>query len=79
MNWIAYANKANSLGLKVFFALLLLLILGAGLYLFRSRNAFFGHKGDEADGYASGNLRMWMVILIWIHAMIITAFMTYEV
>ncbi|MGH7937769.1 MAG: hypothetical protein ACRD5Z_22610 [Bryobacteraceae bacterium] len=79
MNWIAYINKGNSAGLRVFFSLVLILILWSGVYAFRNRNAFFAHRGDEGDSYASANLRMWMVILIWIHAMIISAFMIFEV
>jgi hypothetical protein len=79
MNWILATEKANSAGLKVFFSFLLLLVLSAGFYIIRNRNAFFGHKGNEGDTYASGQLRMWMVILIWIHAVVITALMIYEV
>lgn len=79
MDLLAYINKANAAGLKVFFSFLLLLVIGAGIYLYRSRNALFSHKGNEGDTYASGNLRMWMVILVWIHALVITALMIFEV
>jgi len=68
-----------SIALKVFFGLLELLILGAGVYLFRCRKKLFGYKGQEDDTYASANLRMVMVVLVWLHAVIITALMIYEV
>jgi len=66
-------------GLKIFFAFLELLILAAGVYMFRHRDKFFGYKGAEGDTYASANLRMVMVVLVWIHAVIITALMIFEV
>jgi hypothetical protein len=65
--------------LKVFFGVVLLLLIGAGIYMFRNRRKFFGYTGDSSDSYASANLRMWMVILIWIHSVIITAIMIFEV
>ncbi|MDQ6860455.1 MAG: hypothetical protein M3032_04770 [Verrucomicrobiota bacterium] len=79
MKWIAYANKANAVGLKVFFSFLLILVLAAGFYIIRNREAFFGHKGREGDTYASANLRMWLIILVWIHAVVITTLMIFEV
>ncbi|MFL6531522.1 MAG: hypothetical protein ACJ8KX_13720 [Chthoniobacterales bacterium] len=79
VHWLAYANKANAVGLKVFFGFLLVLVLAAGIYIIRNRQAFFSHKGKEGDTYASANLRMWLVILVWIHAVIITALMIFEV
>jgi hypothetical protein len=66
-------------GLKVFFTLLELLIIGAGIYIFRSRKQLFGYKGEEGDTLASANLRMMMVVLVWIHTVIITPLMIYEV
>jgi hypothetical protein len=68
-----------SIALKVVFGLLELLIIGAGIYLFRCRKKLFGYKGQEDDTYASANLRMVMVVLVWIHAVVITALMIYEV
>ena len=78
-DFLAYANKANSSGLKVFFSVLLLVVLAAGFYILRNRKKFFGYRADESDTYASANLRMWLVILVWIHAAVITAIMIYEV
>jgi len=68
-----------SVALKVFFAVLELLIIGAGVYVFRKREKLFAYKGLEGDTYASANLRLAMVVLIWIHAVIITAVMIFEV
>jgi uncharacterized membrane-anchored protein len=73
------AAAANAIGLRVFFSFLLCLVLGAGFYMLRNRRTFFGHKGDPSDSYASANLRMWLVILVWIHAVIITTLMIFEV
>lgn len=67
------------IGLKVFFGLLELLLIGAGVYIYRQREKLFGYKGQEGDSYASANLRMIMVVLVWLHAVIITALMIYEV
>ncbi len=78
MNTLAAAN-ANAAGLRVFFGLLFLLLLAAGFYMLRNREKFFGHRGDGSDSYASANLRMWLVILVWIHAVVITALMVFEV
>jgi hypothetical protein len=72
-------SSGASFALKIFFSFLLLLELIAGFYSVRHRKELFDHKGNEDDTYASANLRMWMVILIWIHAVIITALMIYEV
>jgi hypothetical protein len=79
VEFLAYANKSNAAGLKVFFSILLLLVLAAGFYILRNRDKFFGHRGDATDSYASANLRMWLVILVWLHAVVITLLMIYEV
>jgi hypothetical protein len=68
-----------SLALKVFFSLLELLVIGAGIYVFRRREKLFAYKGKESDTYASANLRLAMVVLIWVHAVIFTAIMIFEV
>ena len=73
------AAAANATALRVFFSVLLVLVLAAGFYIFRNRQLFFSYKGGEGDTYASSNLRMWLVILVWIHAVIITALMIFEV
>ncbi len=65
-------------GLKVFFGLLELLVIGTGIYIFRQRKKLFGFKKEEGIPTSSANLRM-MVFLIWIHAVLITALMIFEV
>ena len=72
-------SGAPSVALKIFFSILELIIIGAGIYIFRHRTKLFGYKGEEGDTYASANLRLVMVVLVWIHAVIITALMIYEV
>lgn len=76
---VSRSGAGSVAGLKVFFAFLEVLIIGAGIYIFRQRKKLFGFKGEENDTYASANLRMIMVVLVWIHAVIITALMIYEV
>ena len=76
---VSRSGAGSVVGLKVFFAFLELLIIGAGIYIFRERKKLFGFKGEEGDTYASANLRMIMVVLVWIHAVIITALMIYEI
>ncbi len=73
------AATANPAGLRVFFGILLTAVLAAGVYMFRNRKQFFGYHGDDGDTYASANLRMWLVILVWLHAAVITAIMIFEV
>ncbi len=72
------AAAANATGLRVFFGFLLMLVLSAGFSAFRHRKQFFGYRASEGDTYASANLRMWLVILVWIHAVVITALMIFE-
>ena len=76
---VSRSGAGSGAALKVFFACLEVLILAAGVYIFRQRKKLFGYKGEEGDTYASANLRMIMVVLVWIHAVIITALMIYEV
>ena len=75
---VSRSGAGSVVGLKVFFAILELLIIAAGIYIYRQRKKFFGYKGEEGDTYASANLRMIMIVLVWIHAVIITALMIYE-
>lgn len=76
---VSRSGAGSVVGLKVFFAVLELLLIGAGIYIYRERKKLFGYKGEEGDTYASANLRMIMVVLVWIHAVIITGLMIYEV
>lgn len=65
--------------LQIFFALLEIAIIAAGIYMFRNRERFFGFKGKENDNYASAQLRMIMVVLVWIHAVIVTGLLIFEI
>ncbi|CAN5543878.1 hypothetical protein BH20VER1_BH20VER1_19020 [soil metagenome] len=76
---VARSGAGSALGLKIFFSLLLVLVLLGGFSVFRSREKMLSHRGDLSDSYASGNLRMWMVLLVWIHAVVILIAMIYRV
>lgn len=76
---VSRSGGGSALGLQLFFGVLELIIIGAGIYIFRCRKKLFAYKGEEGDTYASANLRMAMVVLVWIHAVVITALMIYEV
>jgi hypothetical protein len=69
----------HSPALKGFFSVAFLLLVSAAIYMIRNRKKFFSYTGDPGDTYASANLRMWMVILVLIHAIAITAIMIFEV
>jgi len=76
---LSNAPPEVSIALKGFFAVVELLIIGAGVYVYRSRDSLFGYLGKEGDTYASANLRLAMVVLIWVHSVIIAAIMIFEV
>lgn len=76
---LAKSEPGVTAALKLFFAVVELLIIGAGIYVFRKRKELFGYHGKEGDTYASANLRLAMVVLIWIHSVILTAIMIFEV
>ncbi|GEM_PF-4442043 len=78
VNAILAATLASPV-LRVFFSIVLLLLIAAAIYMFRNRKKFFSHSGDPGDTYASANLRLWMVVLILIHAIVVTAIMIFEV
>jgi hypothetical protein len=76
---LSRSGAGSAIGLKVFFGLLEVVIIGAGIFIFKSRKQLFAYRKEEGDTYASSNLRMIMVVLVWIHAVVITALMIYEV
>ena len=77
--WDVIATTAgHSLPLKVFFSLVLVAVLTVTFYVTRNRKKLFSHKGGD-DTYASANLRMWMIILVLIHAIILSVLMIIEV
>lgn len=68
-----------SMVFKGFFSVVELLIIAAGIYVFRIREKLFSYKGQENDSRASANLRLAMVVIIWIHAVVFGAYMIFEV
>ena len=77
--FLAKLQPGASIPLKIFFGLMEIVIIFAGIYFIRHREKIFGHKSDENDTYASANLRMALVILVWIHSVVLTAIMFFEV
>ena len=75
----AYRQSASMAGVKVFFGILEVVVICAGIYLIKKRKTFFGYKGQEGDTYASSNLRMIMVVLVWIHVVLLLGLMTFGV
>ena len=56
--------------LRVFFAVCLVLVFLAGLYVFSKRKQLFGRDPHVInDSWASRNLRLWQVLLVWALAM----------
>jgi hypothetical protein len=49
---------------KLFFVVLELLIIAAGIYLFCSGETLFAYKGKKGDTYLSANLCLAMVVII---------------
>ena len=78
MDIIAAAAKSRP-ELKVFFGVVFVLLLASTLYMFRNRKKLFCPSGGPDDTYASANLRMWMVVLILIHAINVTTIMIFQV
>lgn len=68
------------LPVKVFFGLLLAAIVCGAYYFLRNRKELFSGRGSDpaTDSPAAGNLRMWMVILILVHAGAILTIMIVE-
>lgn len=75
---LSRTGHGSAVGLRIFFSMVEVLIILAGIYLFRSRKQFFDHRGQENDNYASANLRVAIVTLVWLHALILTGLMIYE-
>jgi hypothetical protein len=59
-----------AIGLRVVFTICLLGVIFAGLIVIKKRKELFGRDPHvTADTWASRNLRLWQVILVWILAM----------
>ena len=56
--------------LRIFFSICLVVVFVSGLYILRQRKKFFGRDPQvTTDTWASRNLRLWQVLLVWILAM----------
>ena len=56
--------------LRVFFGLCLILVFFAGVFVFSNRKQLFGRDPYVTnDSWASRNLRLWQVLLVWFLAM----------
>ncbi len=66
---VIHAHSESVFALRIFFSLCLLLVLLAGIYLFRIRKRLFDRDPEVvADHWAARNLRLWQVILVWLLA-----------
>lgn len=64
-----HEHADSVLALRIFFGVCLLIVLAAGLYVFRIRRRLFGQDRQFlGDSWASRNLRLWQVILVWVLA-----------
>lgn len=68
------------LALRIFFGICLLIVSAAGFYVFRKRRQLFGRDPHvTADTWASRNLRLWQVLLVWVLAMELLITMLFRV
>jgi hypothetical protein len=59
-----------ALPLRIFFSICLAAVFFAGIYILRQRKRFFGRDPHvTTDTWASRNLRLWQVLLVWLLAM----------
>jgi len=66
---IAHSHADSVLPLRIFFSICLVIVILAGLYVFKNRQRFFSRDPHvTADHYGARNLRLWQVILVWILA-----------
>ena len=66
---VTRSHADSVLALRVFFSFCLVLVIFAGLYVFRHHRKFFERDPQVvADHYGARNLRLWQVILVWILA-----------
>jgi NADH:ubiquinone oxidoreductase subunit 5 (subunit L)/multisubunit Na+/H+ antiporter MnhA subunit len=74
-------HSESVLPLRIFFSLCLVAVIGAAIYFLRHREKFFSGKETDrtTDSPAAGNLRMWMVVLVLIHAAVILTLMIFEI
>ncbi len=67
---VIHEHRDSVLVLRIVFSLLLAIVFGSGIYIFRIRKRLFDRDPNvSGDHYGARNLRLWQVILIWILAM----------
>jgi len=67
---IIHQHRESILALRIFFSILLAIVLLSGLYIFSIRKRLFDRDPNvAADHYGARNLRLWQVILVWLLAM----------
>lgn len=68
------------LPVKIFFGILLCVVIWSAFSFLRNRKRIFSGRGGDrtTDSPAAGNPRMWMVILALLHAGAIPAIMIFE-
>lgn len=72
INFVAAVHKLQDAepALRVFFAVCLVLVFSAGVYVFCKRKQLFGRDPHvTSDLRAPRNLRLWQVLLVWALAM----------
>ena len=64
-----HSHAESVMALRIFFSVCLVIVILAGLYVFKNRQRFFS-RGPHvtADHYGARNLRLWQIILVWILA-----------
>lgn len=82
---LAVAREVTSarsmVGVRVFLGVCFIVVISAAFYFLRNRKQIFGGRGGDAgvDSPAAGNLRMWMVILVLLHAAAILLITMFEI
>ena len=76
-----HSHSDSVLPLRIFFSICFVAVLIAAFYFLRHREKLFsGRSSDRStDSPAAGNLRMWMVVLILLHAAVILLLMIIEI
>lgn len=66
---VVHQHSESVFALRIVFSICLVLVLLAGVYLFRVRKKLFDRDPEVvADHWAARNLRLWQVILVWLLA-----------
>lgn len=82
MQWLAVTHSLEDarVPLRIFFGICLVVVFFAGIYVFKKRKQLFGRDPHvTADTYASRNLRLWQVLLVWVLAMELLITMLFRV